>query len=519
MVRTSTTYSKRKRIGEHSKCPRHYRRSGDLHTRPPRPLHRELPPAEPFPIDALGALLGPAARGIQDKIQAPDTLCAQSVLAAATFAVQGLADIELPTGQAKPISESFLTIAVSGERKTACDNEALRSVTDFEAELREQYCEERVQYENEQALWEAHKRQILNERNGDKESQRERLRELGPPPPRPMDPLLTCPEPTIEELCLLLRYGRPSLGVFSDEGGQFIGGHGMKEENKLKTVAFMSAVWDGEPIKRVRSGDGVVLLPGRRITFHLMAQPDVARRFLSDPVLVDQSVLSRFLLGAPETTIGTRIWRDPQEESLIAIDRYYAQLRSILVVKKLPLKEGPENTKKNELAPRVLPLSEKARRLFINFHDQIERQLAPGGVLDPVRGIACKLPEHATRLAAVLALVDDPDCDRVKELYLASGIELAQHYATEALRLFQAGATDSNLVLAERLLGWLHDGWSEPHVSLPDMYQYGPNAIRDAKTAGRIAAILEEHGWLIPVDGGAVVAGTRRKKAWRIVRS
>ena len=485
---------------------------------PPRPLHRELPPAEPFPINALGKLLGPAAKGIRDQIQAPDALCAQSVLAAATLAVQGFANVELPTGQIRPISEFFLTIGLSGERKTACDGEALRSVKAFEAGLREQFDQEWLQHENEQAVWETHKKRILNDKKLNRESQRESLRELGPPPTRPLDPLLTCPEPTIEGLCLLLRYSRPSLGVFSDEGGQFIGGFGLKEENKLKTSAFMSVVWDGEPIKRVRSGDGIVLLPGRRITFHLMVQPDVARRFLSDPVLADQGVLSRFLVAAPETTIGTRFWCDPQKESLVAIDRYHARLRSILVDKKLPLKEGPADTKKNELAPRVLPLSEKARQLFIKFHDQIERQLAPGGALEPVRGIACKLPEHATRLAAVLALVDDPDCDSVAELYLASGIELAQHYATEALRLFEAGATDPDLILAESLLTWLHTGWSHSLVSLPDIYQHGPNPIRDKETARRMVRILEDHGWLVRIEGGAKVAGQQRRDVWRVVR-
>jgi hypothetical protein len=30
----------------------------------PRPLMRELPPADPFPVDALGKVLAPAARAI-----------------------------------------------------------------------------------------------------------------------------------------------------------------------------------------------------------------------------------------------------------------------------------------------------------------------------------------------------------------------------------------------------------------------------------------------------------------------
>ena len=50
---------------------------------PPRPLMRELPPADPFPVDALGSVLAPVARAIHDRVSAPVAICGQSVLAAA----------------------------------------------------------------------------------------------------------------------------------------------------------------------------------------------------------------------------------------------------------------------------------------------------------------------------------------------------------------------------------------------------------------------------------------------------
>src|SRR5262249_17519001 len=98
----------------------------DVKPEPPRPLFRELPPADLFPIDALGDVLGAGARAIHDRVQAPIALGAQSVLAAATLAVQAHADVVLPVGpsQAKPLSNYFVTVAATGERKTACDAEA-----------------------------------------------------------------------------------------------------------------------------------------------------------------------------------------------------------------------------------------------------------------------------------------------------------------------------------------------------------------------------------------------------------
>ena len=79
---------------------------------------------------------------------------------------------------------------------------------------------------------------------------------------------------------------------------------------------------------------------------------------------------------------------------------------------------------------------------------------------------------------------------------LAAGTELAQHYATEALRLHGGSQLSAELPLAQAALDWLLLRWSEPAISLPDLYQSGPSAIRDCNTARLIVTILEESGWL-----------------------
>ena len=482
---------------------------------PPRPLTRALPPADPFPADALGDVLGAAAHAIHDRVRAPLAIGGQAVLGAACLAVQGHADVELPTGQARPVSANLLTLAPTGGRKTSADHEALWPVRRREAALAEAHKADLPRYENDLAAWKKQREQILNDRKkyGGREAKRQALDELGPPPKPLLTPLLTCPEPTVEGLCRLLAAGHPSVGVFSAEGGQFIGGHGMNPDNRLKTAAALSALWDGAPIRRVRAGDGVVLLPGRRVALHLMAQPDVAAGLLGDRLLADQGLLSRLLVSAPEPAAGTRFWREPAPAGDAALKRYGARLLDILEAP-LPLAEGTAN----ELAPPPWPLAPRARAMWIGFADHVEREMGPGGGLEPVRGLANKLAEHAARLAAVLALVDDLEAGEVGARHLAAGIELAQHYAAEALRLFAAAAVSQELRLAQDLLAWLLGSWPEPLVALPEIYQRGPRAIRDKRTAERLVGILEDHGWLIPVAGGAEVAGVPRREAWRVDR-
>jgi hypothetical protein len=89
---------------------------------PPRPLRREIPPSEPFPVEAMGQLIAKAAEAIHDRVQAPIAICAQSVVAVANLAVQGHANIELPTGAIRPVSIFFATIGETGERKTSADD-------------------------------------------------------------------------------------------------------------------------------------------------------------------------------------------------------------------------------------------------------------------------------------------------------------------------------------------------------------------------------------------------------------
>ncbi len=101
---------------------------------------------------------------------------------------------------------------------------------------------------------------------------------------------------------------------------------------------------------------------------------------------------------------------------------------------------------------------------------------------------------------------------------MQAGIALADHYASEALRLFDAGRINPELRLAQRLLDWLLRTWTEPCVSLPDIYQRSLSAISDKATALRLVKTLEDHGWLIRIPQGGVVAGQQRRDVWQIVR-
>ncbi len=481
----------------------------------PRPLMRELPPAEPFPVDALGELAS-AVHAVHDRVQAPLAICAQSVLGTATLVVQGYANIELPIGgkRVKPISNYLITIAESGERKTEADFQASWAIRKHEESLREKYDADVLSYSNDKTAWEKEREALVKEAKKNRAAIKVALDKLGPAPMPPLEPMLTSTEPTLEGLVKGFQTHWPSLGIYSSEGGQFMGGHGMNEENKLKTAAGLSALWDGEPARRMRAGDGALIFPGRRLAVHLMVQPEVASLFFQDQLLRGQGVHARLLVSAPESTAGTR---RPKAERLETAHVLKAYGDTLLVILKrpLPLKAN----KINELAPPALVFSEGAAGRWTDFVGHIEDQIGEGGPLAPIKGLANKLPEHAARLAAVITLVANINAAEIDEARMKDGITLAEHYAGEALRVFEASKTNADLVLAQRVLDWMHQQWTEPAISLPDIYQRGPGAIRDKATAKRMVTVLADHGWLIPVLEGAEVGGHWRREAWRIMKA
>lgn len=464
-----------------------------------QPLRRPHQPAEPFPIDALGIKLKAAVEAVQAAVKAPPALCAQSFLAGAAVCIQGIADIRLHCSRI-PLSEFFLTIAESGERKSATDNHAKRPHAAWQHEEYKLFKDALRQFQDEKETFERARKDAI------KEGKDCPL----PEPSAPRMPMLFSEDPTFEGIFKLLETGLPSIGIFSDEGGRMLGGHAMNAENRLKTVASLSKLWDGAPIDRVRAGDGSRILYGRRCSVHLMAQPGAAALFLNDGVSADQGILSRFLIVHPESTKGTRSYVDIDLHNDPALLAYNATVDRLLRSWKWDQDTG-------ELELRTVNLSAKARQMWIAYHDHIEGQQTADGPYRSITAFASKAAEHAARLAGILQLFDDPGAQTVDENHMVCGIRLTDFYLTEALRLRQLASENQDLILAEKLLEWFRaEGLRQ--IYPVKVYQEGPAAIRSKERAIPILKILEGHGYLSPIspDQAPEIDGKIRKQAWNI---
>ena len=478
----------------------------------PQPLVREIALGAAYPVAHLGPLRE-AVKAVQGMAQAPVAIPAASALSVASLAVQGFANVET-LGGPRPVSLYALTIARSGERKSSCDGPLMAALRDHEREQAKAQREAFTAWQNIHALWKGERDRILAEAKKGKGEKRTAaqadLDALGAEPAAPPSADRTVTEPTFEGLTRLFATGQPSLGIFSDEGGQFLGGHAMNSDNRQKTLAALNDLWQGNPIRRTRAGDGHAALYGRRLAVHLMAQPAVARAFMADRMAADTGFLPRFLICEPPSTIGTRIHANARGDASALAD-FGNRLRVILETS-LPMDEET-----HELTPRVVPLASEARALLVQFADAIEAAQAPGGDLAHVTGYASKSAEQAARIAGVLALWRDLDVPAVAAQDMGDGIALAQFYLSEAMRLADAAQVSHEIDRAEALRKWLLDSWPHPEIMVREVVRLGPNPLRESPKARAALGLLERHGWLQALDSGTVVRGAARAEAWAIV--
>jgi len=475
-----------------------------------KPLQREIPPADAFPIDALGPVLGGAARALQNGIQAPMALCGNTVLAVAHLAAQAHADV-LVDGRVTPLSGFFLTVAGSGERKSAVDSVALKEIREFEKRLQEAYSlATRVRGSDRDNDLKSRK-SVGTAANASAEGS-DRTKELASATSElpPLSPIIICEEPTFEGLVKNLAVGYPSQGLFSDEGGRFLSGYSMGSENITATLAGLCKLWDGKALDRVRAGDGALKLYGRRLSFHLMAQPDVASTLMGNSKAEDQGFLSRCLVTMPPSTIGSRMYRPVDLKTSPELGRFHSCILGLL--QRAPkVEDATDLFRRAQLSPKSLTLNDGAKAVYVDFHNYVENAMVDK--LRELRGFANKAPEHLLRLAGTLCIIENIDALEISQAHAECARALVEFYLGEARRVNEMAKQDPDLRTAQKLLDWIQE--KARAVSLVEIYTNGPQPVRNVKRARHFTRILFEHGYLNPVKN-VEFRGVQRDEGWEI---
>lgn len=480
---------------------------GDSRATPPLPLVRKTDMGEPYPVEALGPIMAPATEVLMAVIQAPDAVCAQSVLSVACLCVQGSGDV-LVDGRKRPLSENFLSICDRSGRKTSTDTAVAKEVRAWEEERFREYKKIFKAYKDDLEAYQAQQKKVLGNKKLSLEEQQGELSVLRESEPeRPVEPVILLGDTTYEGMIKRFVHGRPSKGLFADEGGVFAGGYSMAPEKVLYSAAGYSRFWDGASHDRVRAGSDFDTLYGRRLCMHLMMQDKIAVDFFNNRTLVSQGLLSRFFVAYPQSKTGGRQYVAEDPSLSAEMVAYNSRVRELLGLA-LPLKVDPSTGQTlNELDPPTIEPTKAAKNLWIEFYHAVEENCGAGRLFETVPGFAGKAAEHCLRLAGIFALFEKTGTIIIERDHIKRATTVVEYYLNERVRIRNIAAPDKGLELAQDLLEWIKIK-GKKMVTLQEVYQTGPYRLRTAKEASATIKILVDHFWLVPIQGC--------KNQWRV---
>ncbi len=471
----------------------------------PIPLVREAEEPRPFPVNALGPIIGEAVREFQGFGKQPISMIGGSALAAASLACQGLADVARDARNTGPISLFVLIIAESGERKSSTDKAFSKALWAWQRQQADTMRDEIRCSQAEHSIWEAKRNGLLkaitSSKSGslkkgqtlaDLEAEVKSLESQEPPILR--EPRLFFEDMTAESWAWEAATGNPSFAFWSDEAGLAVGGQGMKDEAMMSFLAFMNRLWDGGDFHPSRKTALTAPVQGRRCTVNLMMQQTVFDKLRSAKEGMTRGLgsFARTLLSRPTSTMGTREYQSPPD-STPYLEAYHGRIRELM---DLPMQLAPDG----RLDPALLTLSGDAKTRWVDFFNKVESGLTHRGELSEVKDFASKSPEQAARIAGVLHVFENGASGKISANTMQRALRLAGWYLHEARRIFATSALPPEFKDAVLLLEWIRSRCEESQKSQESqasVLHEGPNQLRSKPRRDAALRVLEEHQWVI----------------------
>lgn len=467
----------------------------------PVPLRKELKP-EPYPLVDLPPIIRDAVEEVQAYVQAPTALVAASALSVVSTAVQPLFDIRRDAILSGPSSLFFLTVAESGERKTAIDKLFMAPLTEWQAKQSRAFRDKQAQYDLAMEEWEEQYKNLLGQLRagmfadqvGTAFDPTRQLEAVKPKEPRKAEVLRG--DDTTEALLIGMQ-DYPVAAVISAEAGVIFGSHSMNAERATGNLSVFNLLWDGVTIRQNRVNRDPIHIERPRATVGLMVQEAVLRDFMARTGNLAKGIgyFARFLFSQPASTMGTRFYSEPPA-NMPALRAFQAQVTAILGVE-------PEFDELDRLAPRLVELDPFARKTWIAFHDEVEEQLGGDDYFSDVKDVASKAAENAARLACCFHVFSGEPYSPLTQETMNAACSVMRWYLDEAVRFGQvSGLTeevrDAELVeefLVAQTKLVLRGKLDINKLTVNRVRQHGPGALRGKRK--QIDAAIEtlcDHG-------------------------
>jgi hypothetical protein len=409
-----------------------------------------------FPTQDLPIEIREVVEVIADAKKVPDVLAWASIQSSISASCGGLYDVQIDSSNTHPITTNILLICESGDRKTSTDNMASKGITNWQRKQFSIYEEENRNY---QAIKKISRDEFLPE---------PQLKSL-------IQGAIT-PQAFIKNL-----KSHPEIYISSNEGGNFVGSHSMKEQS-MNFLSLLNQAWDGSDLRNNTQSNGFMSATNPRATLNLAMQQNVFNEFIGNGQAKGMGTLARFLIAKPTSLMGTRFYEEPKPVNQCMLG---------FTNRIIELLETPRNYEYDYLNPQVLTLSPEAKGLWIAFYNQIEKELVHE--LESIKAWGAKCADNASRLASQFhafkgnGLVINADC-------MISAIKVLEYFLNEQLRLEQSG----DLVHKQKLLDWMIKEYKDKGFIVEyEIQQRCPNDLRKKKDfRERILKALMDDGFI-----------------------
>ena len=407
----------------------------------------------PYPIDALPDIIKNAITAYAEYGQQPISLLANSALSHVSLSCQGLANVARDDLLVSPISMYFITVASSGERKTAADKTFSRGIKAWEETTINQLMPQYERQKSAYLTWSVQRKATLAmikkfTTQGFDVSELANVYHniVMQQPEIPLLPKLKYEDITAEALSENLASKWPSASIFSDEAGIFLSSPSMQKDN-TKFVALLNRLWDSEPIEVHRKTSQDVLIKHRRFTLNLMMQPLLLKQMLKKQEGINRhsGFLARVLLAYPDSNMGNRFYKTPISVTQPMRD-FQERIKSSLE-KTLPLDQSGFKH-----IP-TLTFEKSAKAQWIEYFNHIEKAIGNPYQWECIHDIASKASENIARLSALFHLFTASTGTEISKNHVDRAYQIIEWYLNEAKRIFANPASltqieqDANLII------------------------------------------------------------------------
>jgi hypothetical protein len=461
-----------------------------------------------FPVESLPEPGREMVKTVAEVNQVDTGLPASVYLSVAASCVAKRGKVDL-ISHTEPLNLFMAAVANSGERKTKTQNDLTTPIYEYQHRKQMEMSEVIRKAETAYKIKEARLLHLQKQAAKEEDYAVRKKLELEVDNiardmcenPVPKKPIFCVDDITIEALGIHMADNNERMALFSAEGGIFQNIAGRYADSKNSNFDLILKAHSGDPCSIHRVGREPQTMQAPCLTIGLTVQPDVINEIGANEHFRGKGLLARFLYCHCKPQVGYRKRQfKPIPQDLI--ERYQQHMLSLM---DLPL------------MTHNLKLSDTAQDLWSEFHNDIEREMRPGGSLEYLPDWGSKLPGAVARIAGILHFAENGI--KAVDIPISAGIVGAScviggYFKEHALATFELMQADPRIEAAKKILDYLKRR-NPQRFSGRDVLT-NKNCFKTMEDIMPGLKILVERGYIREVEVGRPVTGRPRATTYEV---